>query len=345
MDLFAALEHHDYGELHTFVDPRTGLRALVAIHSVARGPALGGCRALRYASSDAAVTDALRLARGMSYKAAISGLPHGGGKAVIALPPGEHDRAALFAAFGDAVESLGGRYLTCEDSGTSPADMDVIARRTRHVLGTSGGAGDPSPLTALGVRRGIEAAVKFRLQRSTLEGLHVAVQGVGHVGAHLVRELVGQGARVTIADIDARAVEALAAELGVEVVAPDRILALECDVLAPCALGGILNDATIPALRTHIVAPAANNVLLEPRHGDELHARGILYAPDYAINAGGLIKVAMEHMLAVYDEEAVRRRVSAIHDTLTVIFERAAAESVPTWRIADAIAEERIRGA
>lgn len=343
MDVFVAMQELAYGELHVLTDSQTGLRAAVAIHSTFRGPAIGGTRAIRYDSSDTAFTDVLRLARGMSYKAAISGLPHGGGKAVIALPQGEYDRTALFARFGAFVDSLGGRYITCEDSGTSPADMDAVATRTRHVLGTSGGTGDPSPYTAFGVRRGIEAAVEFKLGRKDLKGIHVAVQGVGHVGQNLVRELVTLGARVTVADVNHRNVEHVVATYGVRAVAPDEILQTECDVLSPCALGAVVNDDTIGRLRTSIIAPAANNVLHQPRHGDALHAMGILYAPDYAINAGGLIKVAWEYRPGGFDADGARKQVATIGETMFAIFERSKVDNVPTYLVADRIAEERMR--
>lgn len=345
MDLFDQMQDYRYGDLHVFSDEATGLRALIAVHSTRLGPAIGGCRAIRYKDSESAVFDVLRLARGMSYKAAISGLKHGGGKAVISLPEGGiFDREALFAAFGRAVDSLGGRYVTCEDSGTSPHDMDVVARHTRHVLGTSSGTGDPSPYTAHGVRRGIEAAVRFSMGADSLRGIRVAVQGVGHVGARLVDELVGCGAQVTVADVNTRVVEELVARHGVGAVAPDAIVDVDCDVFAPCALGAVINDASIERLKARIVAGAANNVLLEPRHGDALHQLGILYAPDYAINAGGLIKVSYEYGTDVFDGDAAWKKTASIYDTMLVIFERSRVENVPTWRVADQIAEERMYG-
>lgn len=345
MDIFGLMQDFRYGDLHVHTDEATGLRAVVAVHSTRLGPAIGGCRALRYLSTEAAIVDVLRLARGMSYKAAISGLRHGGGKAVIALPESdEFDRSALFRAFGRVVDSLGGRYVTCEDSGTSPRDMDVIATQTRHVLGTSSGTGDPSPYTAFGVRRGIEAAVKVAMGRDTLSGLHVAVQGVGHVGASLVEDLVKHGAKVTIADVNRRGVEDLVARLGVSAVSPEDIVSVGCDVFAPCALGAVINDDTINTLQARIIAGAANNVLKDPAHGEELHRRGILYAPDYAINAGGLIKVSYEYGDRAFDADAARSQTASIYDTMLVIFERSKVDNVPTYRVADQIAEERIFG-
>ena len=340
MDLFEELAGLRYGDIHMAHDEATGLRAIVAIHNTNRGPGIGGTRCIRYPSSDAAIIDAMRLARGMAYKAAGANLPHGGGKAVIVLPDGDVDRTALFEAFGAFVDTLGGRYITCEDSGTGTADMDVIRTQTRHVLGTSSGSGDPSPFTALGVRRGIEAAVKFELGRDDLEGLHVAIQGVGHVGYWLAKELHERGCKLTITDVNRENLARAADQFRATVVTPDEILATECDVLAPCALGAVFDDRTIPALRTKIIAGAANNVLAEDRHGLELVKRGILYAPDYVINAGGLINVAVEY--SGYDEQKATNQVVAIHDTLWEIFTRSRSTDTPTHVIADRLAEERM---
>lgn len=343
MEIFDRMQQLRYGSLHLHTDEATGLRAVVAVHNTRLGPGIGGCRCIPYATSDAAITDAMRLARGMSYKAAISGLPHGGAKAVIMLDAERrYDREALFTAYGRFVDSIGGDYITCEDSGTSTSDMDIVATQTRHVLGTSAGSGDPSPFTALGVRRGIEAAVKFQLGRDDLDGLHIAVQGVGHVGYHLVKEVVALGARVTVADINADNVQRCIDDFGVNAVSTDDILAVECDVLAPCALGAVFNDDTIPALNTKIVAGASNNVLAEDRHGVELFKRGILYAPDYAINAGGLINVAIEYSPGGYDAAKATEQVTGLYDALWAIFERAKSEDTPTHIVADRIVEERI---
>jgi leucine dehydrogenase len=344
--IFEHLEHYDYGEIHLFRDAATGLKAIVAIHDSRLGPALGGCRFIDYASDEEAVVDALRLARGMTYKAALAGIPHGGGKSVLMRPPGQFDRAALFRAFGRFLEDLGGHYITAEDSGTSIEDMEVIRGVTKHVTGVKpehGGSGDPSPFTALGVRRGIEACVKFLHDRDSLEGVSVAVQGVGHVGYHLCRELHALGAALTVADIDPLKAERAQRELGAEVVPLDAIFGIECDVFAPCALGSALNDDTIPRLACDIVAGAANNQLAEPRHGEDLMQRGILYAPDYAINAGGLVNVAAE--VAGYDEALARERTLAIYDTILEIAERARAAMAPTYRVADTMVEERLADA
>jgi len=341
--VFDHLEQYDYGEVHLKRDAASGLRAIVAIHDTRLGPALGGCRFIHYESDDEALVDALRLARGMTYKAALAGIPHGGGKSVIIRPRAQFDRAALFRAFGRFVEDLGGRYITAEDSGTGIEDMEILRRVTKHVTGVKpeqGGSGDPSPFTALGVRRGIEACVKFALGKSSLAGVHVAVQGVGHVGYHLCRELHTLGASLTVADIDPLKAERAQREFGASVVSLDAIFTGDCDVFAPCALGSALNDETIPRLRCKIVAGAANNQLAEPRHGADLMQRGILYAPDYAINAGGLINVAEEHV--GYDEAKATAGTLKIFDTIYEIAERAQKAMTPTNVIADTMVEEKL---
>ncbi len=350
MTIFETLSSLGYGELHFGRDERSGLRAIVALHSTRLGPAIGGSRLRAYATEAEAIEDVTRLAQAMTYKAALAHLPHGGGKAVLISPPGlgtpSFDAAArneMFRAFGRFVDGLGGRYVTTEDSGTGASDMDVIRGATRHVLGASadqGGSGDPSPLTALGVRRGIEAIAHDVLGKSDLKGLHVAVQGVGHVGTHLARELHQAGARLTISDVDAARRQAIATELGAAVVDPDAILEVECDVLAPCALGGALTEALVGKLKTRVVAGAANNQLRTPAAGRALHDKGIFYAPDYAINAGGLINVAEE--FAGYDKDRARKKTLAIYDTLHTIFERSRRENTPPELIADRMAEEII---
>jgi leucine dehydrogenase len=347
--IFQILNDLQYGQLHLALDRETGLRAIVALHSTRLGPAIGGCRVYPYVDEAAAVTDACRLARAMGYKAALARLPHGGGKAVIwateAMRRG-FDRAALFTAFARFVDSLNGAYLTCEDSGTSTSDMDVVRKHTRHVLGTSaaqGGSGDPSPFTALGCRRGIEAVAEVILGRkdgADLSGLHVAIQGVGAVGRYLALELHKLGARLTIADIDPARVERVAAETGAQVVGIDAIFDVECDIFAPCALGGAISAATLPRLRTRAVAGAANNQLESPAIGRELQARGIFYAPDYAINAGGLINVAQE--FAGYDADKARHRASGIYATIREIAERTQKSGRPPGEIADELADEII---
>lgn len=343
MGVFDLLAKYDYGELHLNRDSASGLMAIVAIHDSRLGPSLGGCRFIHYDTEEEAIVDALRLARGMTFKAAITGLPLGGGKSVIMRPKSEFDRSALFRAFGKFVNDLGGHYITAEDSGTSIEDMEIIRTMTKHVTGVKpehGGSGDPSPYTALGVRRGLEACVKFVSGRDNIADLSVAVQGIGHVGYHLCKELHALGAKLTVADVDPLKSERAQREFGAEVVPLDAIFGVECDVLAPCALGSALNDETIPQLKCKIVAGAANNQLAEPRHGDDLMQRGIVYAPDYAINAGGLINVATE--IEGYDEAKSRAKVMQIYDTIYEIAERAKAAMKPTDLIADTMAQERL---
>jgi leucine dehydrogenase len=343
MDVFGKLSAYDFGEVHFELDKATQLRAIVAIHDHRLGPALGGCRFIEYDTDESALVDALRLARGMTYKAALAGLAHGGGKSVLIRPRQRFDRVALFRAFGRFVESLRGHYITAEDSGTGLEDMEIIRTQTQHVTGidpSHGGSGDPSPFTALGVRRGIEACVKFKLGKDEIKGVHVAVQGVGHVGYQLCKELHGAGAKLTVADVDKLKSERAQREFGAAVVGLDAIAQVDCDVFAPCALGAGLNDDTVPHLRAKIVAGAANNQLAEPRHGDDLHARGILYAPDYAINAGGLVNVAQE--VKGYDGKAARDKTMKIYDTIWDICERSKKLNAPTYKVADLMAEERL---
>lgn len=343
MDLFGHLKAYDYGEVHFKFDKASGLKAIVAIHDSRLGPALGGCRFLPYDADEDAVVDALRLARGMTYKAALAGLPHGGGKSVLIRPKQHFDRVAMFRAFGKFVDDLGGHYITAEDSGTGLEDMEVIRTVTKHVTGVdvaNGGSGDPSPFTALGVRRGIEACVKYKLGRDSLAGVHVAVQGVGHVGYHLCKELHVAGAKLSVADVDPLKSERAQREFKAEIVPLDKIFEIECDVVAPCALGSALNDTTIPRIKARIVAGAANNQLAQPRHGDDLHARGILYAPDYAINAGGLVNVAQE--VIGYDANKAREKTLKIYDTIWEIADRAQKTGAPTYRIADMLVEEKL---
>jgi leucine dehydrogenase len=346
MDVFGRLDAYDYGEVHFKLDKATGLKAIVAIHDTRLGPSLGGCRFIHYDSDDNALLDALRLARGMTYKAALAGLPHGGGKSVIVRPRQHFDRVALFRAFGKFVDDLRGHYVAAEDSGTGLEDMEVVRSVTKWVTGVDpsrGGSGDPSPFTALGVRRGIEACVEKKLGKTSLKGVHVAVQGVGHVGYHLCKELHANGASMTVADVDPLKAERAHREFGATVVPLDAIFDVACDVFAPCALGSALNDTTIQRLKARIVAGAANNQLAVPRNGDDLHERGILYAPDYAINAGGLINVAQE--VIGYDEAKARAKTLLIHDTIAEIIARSEQLKAPTYKVADMLVEERLAAA
>ncbi|WP_066662139.1 MULTISPECIES: Glu/Leu/Phe/Val family dehydrogenase [unclassified Sphingomonas] len=323
-------------------DPQSGLSGVIVVHSTALGPAAGGCRFHRYASDTDAVADALRLAEGMSYKNALAGLPLGGGKAVIRMPDGPFDRAALFRAFGRAVASLGGRYVTAEDVGTSVADMEYVADSTRHVAGlpTAPGApgGDPSPWTALGVLRSMEVAVQRHLGAS-LADVTVAVQGLGHVGFALCELLHEAGARLFVAEPRIEVAAEAARRFGARVMEPDELLTAPAEVLAPCALGGVIDAASVQQLGAAVVCGAANNQLAAPAAGDALRARGILYAPDYVVNAGGIINVAAEHL--GWSVAEARSRVEATGARLTAVLDHAAAE-----RIAPHVAADRLaRGA
>lgn len=336
-------EYLGYGEIHTKIDEKTGLRAIVAINNLTRGPAIGGCRMISYQTIDRAVEDVLRLGYMMSYKAAINNLAHGGAKAVIIKPKVVKDREALFEKFGEFVNELGGRYITAVDSGTSTADMDIIERRTKFVTctSTSGADGDPSPLTALGVRRGIEAAVKFKLGRDNLEGVHVSIQGAGNVGYYLAKELHTLGARLTVTDINQVALERCVKEFGAATCSPEDIYDIEADVFAPCALGAVLNSKTIKRLKVKIVSGSANNQLAHHHYGALLHERGILYAPDFLVNAGGLIHVAVMYGHGTLAQSL--KQIEDIYDTVYDIYERAKTENRATNEIAEKIARERLK--
>ncbi len=348
MAVFSTVDFADHEQVVFASDDKSGLKAIIAVHNSNLGPALGGCRMWPYASEEEALRDVLRLSRGMTYKSAMANLKLGGGKSVVIGNPRTGKTPELLAALARAVDKLNGRYIAAEDSGTSVEDMKFMAQYTPHVAGvkdkpTDGGtrSGDPSPATAYGTFVGIQAAVKERLGRDSLEGLKVAVQGVGHVGLDLARQLKEAGARLWITDIHREAILHAARELDATVVAPDAIFGLDVDVFAPCALGAVINDHTVPQLKAKIVAGAANNQLAEPRHGMELMRRGILYAPDYVINAGGIIDVYYERV--GYDHAAVKRHIEGIHDNLMEVFVRARKEERPTGEVADAIAEERFR--
>ncbi len=331
-----------YGDVHIKFDAKTGLHAIVAIHNLNRGPAIGGCRFIHYNSMNKAMEDALRLGYMMSYKAAIADLPHGGGKSVIIKPKVIKDRTALLEKFGEFVEELGGRYITAVDSGTSPADMDIIATKTKFATCTtrSGSGSDPSPLTALGVRRGIEAAVKFQKDRDTIDGIHVAIQGAGHVGYYLAQELTQRGARVTMTDINPVALQKCIDEFGVNVCEPNEIYDLNADVFAPCALGATVNLETIKRLKATIVAGSANNQLAHNHYASYLHERGILYAPDFLINAGGLIHVAVTY--AHGNMQQTLTKINNLYQMVYDVFERSASENLDTHTVAVKIAEERL---
>lgn len=347
MPVFDHPEFDQHESLHFVQDAETGLRAIIAIHSTALGPAAGGCRRWQYATDDDAVTDALRLSRGMTYKNAIAGLKLGGGKSVILADEATPKSPELFAAFGRAVEALGGNYITAEDVGCSVEDMRHVNRETSYVSGLpksgESAGGDPSPLTALGVFLGIEAAVRFRLGKDSLDGVSVAVQGVGHVGLNLCRLLHEAGARLVIADVSRENLKAASDELPVTEVAPAEILFADVDVLAPCALGNILSAHTIPRLQASVVAGAANNPLSVEEDGARLADRDILYAPDYVINAGGIVNVAHEYY-GGSSEDQVRAEIGKIPGRLEQIFQEAKTSQQPTNLIADEMARQIVAG-
>lgn len=346
MDIFVDMKEMGHERVLFCSNPAVGLQAIIAVHSTVLGPGLGGCRMWPYASADEALTDVLRLSRGMTFKAAAAGLHLGGGKAVIIGDPRKDKTEALMRAFGRYVDSLNGLYLTAEDVGTNMQDMAHILTETRWVTGVSasvGGSGDPSPVTALGVLQGIKAAVQWKFQTNTLAGRTVAIQGLGNVGGHLARYLHQEGARVVGCDIHPEVAARLHDEIGLEVVAPDAIYDVECDVFAPCALGAILNDTTIPRLHCAIVSGAANNQLAEEdQDGPRLEARGILYAPDFVVNAGGLINVYNEISEGGYNRDRAMHMARGIYQNTLRVFEIAAAHAIPTYRAAERLALDRI---
>lgn len=345
MNVWDLPDFDDHEGVHLFRDRDSGLTAVVAVHSTALGPAAGGARFWHYPRRDDAVTDALRLSRGMSYKNAMAGLPLGGGKGVILADADGTKTEAMLAAFGRAVDSLGGRYVTAEDVGISTADMVAVARQTRFVSGLpveqGSAGGDPGPFTAYGVFLGIKAAVRRALGREDMAGVHVAIQGVGSVGGGVARLLAAEGARLTLADVNAARAAALAAELGGTTAGTDEILAIDADVISPNALGAVLTEASIAALRAPIVAGGANNQLATHADGDRIHARGILYAPDYVINAGGIINVGLEY-LGQGDEAEVRARIRQIPERLEQVWAESAATGDPAAHVADRIAQQLI---
>ncbi len=342
MELFTMMGEHEHEQIVVCHEPSCGYKGIIAIHNTVLGPALGGTRFWNYGSDEEAFVDALRLSRGMTYKAAVAGLNLGGGKSVIVGDPKTTRREEIFRAHGRFVETLKGRYITAEDVGTSPDDMEFVAMETEHVTGRHGASGDPSPVTAYGVYRGIKAAAHAKFGSDDLNGRTVSVQGVGHVGFYLCQYLAAEGVQLVVTDIDQERVQTVVKEFGARAVGLNEIYSAEVDVYAPSALGATINDETIPQLKAKIVAGAANNVLAEARHGDELHKRGILYAPDYVINAGGLINVFGE--LNGWSAERSMRKAGDIYTTLIEIFSLAEAEGVPTYVAADRIAERRIDG-
>ncbi len=340
--MFRQMESAGLQDLHFWQDPDTGLQAIIAIHDTFRGPAIGGCRFIHYTDTAAAIDDAIRLAKGMSYKSALAGLPHGGGKSVILKPTKLHNRDLLMQSFGRFVDSLDGRYITAMDSGTQISDMDNIARSTRYVTCTQD-MGDPSPSTAQGVFAGIKASLQYRLGSNDLDNVHIALQGLGHVGWALAMLLHNAGARLSVTDIDPKKTARAKTELGAVVVSPHEIYDVEADIFCPCGLGAIISPDTINRLRCGIIAGSANNQLADDSMGEALYQRGILYAPDYLINSGGLIFVALQH--ARHHEQAIRQKVSTIYDALLELYQHADTDQLSTSHVADIRAEAIIHQA
>ena len=343
MDVLEYMEAHGHEQLSVYTDRESGLRAFIAIHDTTLGPAVGGVRIWPHKTEQEAIVDVLRLARGMTYKSAAAGLNIGGGKAlIVASAPDKTE--AMMRSFGRFVDTLGGRYVTTEDVGATPRDLEHVAQETEHVVGlpvSQGGSGDPSILTAYGIYRGMKACALDAWGSESLEGRTIALQGFGKVATRLAEHLAEEGARLIVSDINPASLDR-ARQSGLDTLDdPREIYDQECDIFAPCALGGILNDDTIPRLKCRIVAGAANNQLLEDRHASVLHGKGILYAPDYIINAGGVINISLE-MEGTYDETLAAERTGRIYDTLQQIIEIARSRGITTAQAADRLAEERI---
>jgi len=344
MSVFSHLEFDNHEQVAFGSDERSGLKAIVAIHNTNLGPALGGCRMWPYASDEAALTDVLRLSRGMTYKSAVAGLPLGGGKCVIIGDPRQDKSTDLLHALGEFIEGLSGRYITAEDSGTSVADMVTIGEKTQYASGVVEGSehgGDPSPSTAYGTFVGLKSAAKFRFGSDDLTGMKVAIQGVGNVGYHLARHLKDAGAELIVTDIFQDYIDRAVTEFGATAVAPDAIYSAQADVFAPCALGGIVNPETLAVLKAPVIAGASNNQLSRPEVGRLLVEKEVLYAPDYVINAGGIIDIAYQR--SGEGAAALKQHIETIGDTLFTVFERAQATGQTTEDVANLIAEERFK--
>jgi leucine dehydrogenase len=341
MNIFDFMGSHGHEQILLCSEPSVGYKGIIAVHNTTLGPALGGTRFWNYATEEEAIVDALRLAKGMTYKAAVTGLNLGGGKSVIiGDPKTKQGREMIFRAHGRFVDSLKGRYITAEDVGTSVEDMDFVQMETKFVAGLQGGSGDPSPITAHGTYYGIKAAAKAKYGSDSLKDMKIAVQGVGHVGYYLCQYLSEEGAKLVVTDIDEERVKQVVKEFGAQAVGIDDIYSVDAPVFAPCALGAIINDKTLPKMKFEIIAGAANNQLAEERHGDELEKRGVLYAPDYVINAGGLINVYGE--INGWSADRAKRKAGEIYDTLLQLFELSKKEGLPTYKAADRLAERRI---
>jgi leucine dehydrogenase len=341
MQFFETMTDMGHEQVVICSDPSSGYRGIIAIHNTTLGPALGGTRFWSYKSDEEALTDVLRLSRGMTYKNAVAGLNLGGGKSVIIGDNKIKNREMIFRAHGRFVESLGGRYITAEDVGTSPGDMDYVNMETDNVAGLAGKSGDPSPVTAHGVFRSIQACAKQRWGSDYLTGRTVAIQGCGHVGEYLAKYLHQAGAHLIITDIEKDRANNVVSMTGARPVKPDEIYGVEADIFAPCAMGGILNDTTIPQLKVEIIAGGANNQLLEERHGEMVEEKGMLYAPDYVANAGGVINVYGE--VVGWDAQRAMRKADEIYQTILTVFEIAKAEGIPSYKAADRLAERRLK--
>lgn len=342
-ELFDKLSVYNHEQISFWYDPEFGYRGIIAIHNTALGPALGGTRFWDYKSDEEAIRDVLRLARGMTYKAAVAGLNLGGGKSVIVGDNATTKRDGIFRAHGRHVDSFAGRYITAEDVGTSPSDMEWVRKETNHVVGLADGSGDPSPVTAFGTYRGMQACAKVQYGSDSLSGKTVSVQGVGHVGYYLCKHLHEEGARLLVSDIDDAKVKQVVDEFGATAVDADDIYSADADIFAPCALGAVINDDTLKALNVTIVAGAANNQLHRERHGEALSERGIVYAPDYVINSGGLINVNAE--VEGWSLERSHKKAGEIYDTILQVLEIAAKQGIPSYLAADRLAEERVAAA
>ena len=342
MDLFSKMEEYDYEQLILCQDKSTGLKAIIAIHDTTLGPALGGTRICEYESDEEAIEDALRLARGMTYKNAAAGLNLGGGKAVIIGDPKKIKSEALFRAFGRFVEGLNGRYITGEDMNATQEDASYINCETDYIVGLETGSGNPSPVTAYGVFIGIQAALNEVYGSDDLTGKTVAIQGLGAVGRRLAERLHEAGAKLYVTTRDKAKIDKAVAELGATAVSLDEIYGVECDVFSPCARGAIINDKTIEQFKCKIIAGAANNQLAESIHGDMLHEKGILYVPDYIINSGGVINIIDDISGREYNRENAMKNTARIYDSCKKVFEIAKRDNIPTYKAADIMAEERI---
>ncbi|ACV26552.1 Glu/Leu/Phe/Val family dehydrogenase [Kangiella koreensis] len=342
MAVFNLRAYDDHEQIVFCRDVDSGLKAIICVHNTNLGPAVGGCRMWDYNSDEGALIDALRLSRGMTYKNAMAGLKMGGGKSVIIGNSKTMKSEELFRAFGRFVEKLSGKYITAEDVGINPNDMAIVNKETNYVLGLEGKSGDPSPVTAYGVYKGIKAAAKHKFGSDDLNGRKISVQGLGHVGYYLCRHLHEEGAKLFVTDISKESIERVVNEFNATAVGIDDIYGLDVDIYAPCALGAVINDNTLPQIKASVIAGAANNQLAEDRHGDILLSKGILYAPDYVINAGGIINVSFEEN---YNRDAALTKVDEIYGTLTEVFEASKLSGRPTNVIADELARQRVADA